>query len=247
MDEIRTITTDEGEMGVVVSHPDTGGPFPVVLFFHHGPGLDESSREAIRWISTAGYYVIAPDRYHRHGRFLVMDLRRAMGPEADPTERERFMEIFNGTTEEMVVADVGAVLEYVGSDPQAKPGPIGAIGYCIGARSVLRTIAAHPDRVNVGVLLHPSFCVTEGADSPHKVVEGYQGYLYVGIGAEDKMQSAAAHQPLIDAVRALNGRGEAEVHAGANHGFAVPGGAYHEAAATRSYERALDMFAKGLA
>ena len=41
-------------------------------------------------------------------------------------------------------------------------------------------------------------------------------------------------------------RGNAEVHEGANHGFAVPGGAYHEAAASRSYEQALAMFAKGL-
>lgn len=247
MDEIRTLTTDEGEMGVVVSHPDAGGPFPVVLFFHHGPGLDEASREAIRWISDAGYYVIAPDRYHRHGRFLVMDLRRAMGPDADPAERDRFLGIFSGTTEEMVGRDVDVVLGYLEDDPQARPGPIGAIGYCIGARSVLRTIGDHPDRVNAGVLLHPSYCVTGEPDSPHTAVEGYGGYVYVGIGAEDTMQSAEAHQALIDAVRALGDRGNAEVLEGANHGFAVPGAAYHEVAATRAYEQALETFARGLA
>jgi carboxymethylenebutenolidase len=247
VDETRTITTSEGDMGVVVSHPDGGGPFPVVLFFHHGPGLDEGSREAIRRISDAGYYVISLDRYHRHGRFLVMDMRRSMGPDADPAERERFMEIFNGTTDEVVERDVQAALEYLRSDPAARPAPMGAIGYCIGARSVLRTIAAHPDVFNVGVLLHPSYCVTGDPGSPHHAVEGFAGYLYVGIGAEDRMQSAEMNKPLIDAAGTLGDRGKAEVHDGANHGFAVPGPAYHEQAASRSYEQALEAFAKGLA
>jgi carboxymethylenebutenolidase len=247
MDETRTITTSEGEMGVVVSHPDGDGPFPVVLFFHHGPGLDEGSKEAIRRISAAGYYVVAPDRYHRHGRFLVMDMRKAMGPDADPAERDRFLQIFSGTTDDHVEADVRAVLEYLKTDPAARPGPMGVIGYCIGARSVLRTLGTHPDVCRVGVLLHPSYCVTEDADSPHLVVDGFGGYLYVGVGAEDRMQSAEMNKPLIDAVNDLGERGKAEVHDGANHGFAVPGGAYHEQAAARSYEQALAMFEKGLA
>jgi len=245
--ETRDITTDEGQLGIVVSHPDGDGPFPVVLFFHHGPGLDEGSKEAIQRISAAGYYVLSPDRYHRHGRFIVMDMRKMMAEDADPAERTRFMEIFGGTTDDHVERDVQSVLEYLKSDPAARPAPMGAIGYCIGARSVLRTLQHHPDVFKVGVLLHPSFCATDDDDSPHLVVDGFDGYIYVGIGAEDQMQSAAMHKPLIDAVNGMGDRGKAEVHEGANHGFAVPGGAYHDAAADRSYAEALSMFEKGLA
>ena len=43
------------------------------------------------------------------------------------------------------------------------------------------------------------------------------------------------------------GRGLAEIHEGADHGFAVPGGAYHTAAADRSYEKALEIFGKAVA
>jgi carboxymethylenebutenolidase len=247
VNETRTITTDEGEMSVVVNHPDGEGPFPVVLFFHHGPGLDDGSREAIAKISDAGYYVISPDRYYRFGKLLVMDMHKMMAPDADPKERERFQEIFGGTTDDHVERDVQAVLEYLKTDPAARPAPMGCIGYCIGARSVLRTLQHHGDIFNVGVLLHPSFCVTEDGDSPHAVVEGFPGYIYVGIGELDQMQSAAMNQPLSDAANALGDRGNAEVHEGANHGFAVPGGAYHEQAADRSYDQALEMFAKGLA
>ena len=247
MTETRTITTKDGEMGVVVNHPDTEGPFPVVLFFHHGPGLDDGSKEAIQTIADAGYYVIAPDRYYRHGQFLVFNMRELMSPDADPVAAQKFRDAFAGTTDELVEDDVTTILEYVKDDPAARPAPMGCIGYCIGARSVFRTIAAHPDTFTVGIALHPSFCVTEDDDSPHKGVADFAGYLYVGIGGEDQMSSAEINKPLIDAVAKLGDRGSVEVHEGANHGFAVPGPAFHEAAASRSYERALALFGKGLA
>ena len=53
---------------------------------------------------------------------------------------------------------------------------------------------------------------------------------------------------VFDATNELSdGRGLAEVHDGADHGFAVPGGAYHEAAADRSYDKALEIFATAVA
>ena len=125
---------------------------------------------------------------------------------------------------------------------------MGVIGFCIGARSVLRTIGNHPDVFTAGVALHPSFCVTDDADSPHLVVDGFEGMLYVGYGSEDQMQPATQGKPLIDATNGLSGgRGLAEVHDGADHGFAVPGGSYHDAAADRSYEKALEFFGRVVA
>jgi carboxymethylenebutenolidase len=246
--ETRTITTKAGQMGVVVQHPDGDGPFPVVLFFHHGPGLDEGSKQAIATIADAGYYVIGPDRYYRHGEFLVFNMRELMSPDAAPVAAQKFRAAFAGTTDELVEDDLAAILEYLKGEPAARPAPMGCIGYCIGARSVLRTIAAHSDTFAVGIALHPSFCVTDDDDSPHHGVAAFAGHLYVGIGGDDQMSSAEVNKPLTDAVTGLGDRGKFEVHEGANHGFAVPGGpAYHEAAASRSYEQALAMFEKGLA
>jgi carboxymethylenebutenolidase len=247
MIETRTITTKDGDMGIVVSHPDGDGPFPVVLFFHHGPGLDDGSKQAITTISDAGYYVIAPDRYWRHGSYLSFDMRALRSPDADPAAAAQFQAAFFGTTDDLVASDVDAVLEYLSGESAARGAPMGCIGYCIGARSVLRTLAAHPDTFTVGIALHPSFCVTDDGDSPHSGVAAFSGHLYVGIGSEDQASSAEANAPLIEAVAVLGDRGEVEIHDGANHGFAVPGHAFHEAAATRSYERALALFAKALA
>ena len=55
------------------------------------------------------------------------------------------------------------------------------------------------------------------------------------------MQSPESQQALIDMVEA-HPTGEVEIHEGANHGYSVPGRAYHEPAADRSYERALAVF-----
>ena len=64
-------------------------------------------------------------------------------------------------------------------------------------------------------------------------------------GSADTVQPASANTALIEATNAL-AEGEADIHDGADHGFGVYGPAHHEAAATRSYERAKAMFDREL-
>jgi carboxymethylenebutenolidase len=233
---LDSVSTDDGPVGVYVVRPDGDGPFPVVVSFHHGPGLDDGSKEAMARIAGWGYYVISHDRYHRAEPWMVFDRRTAT-----EEDQKRWFETFVGTTDELVARDLDAVLAYVDGDLAARGGPMGCIGYCIGARSVLRALAADPERFRVGVALHPSRCTTEEDDSPHLAVPELTAALYVGFGAEDKAQPPADNVAFIDMVEALP-TGEVEVHDGANHGFAVPGPGYQEAAAARSYERARALF-----
>ena len=240
MNETLTLSTPDGDLGIHVVRPDADGPFPVIGFFHHGPGLDDGSKEAMQLLADAGHYVVSHDRYHREGPWF------SMTPEMRKDEKamQRFWGVLMGTTEEMVDADLRAVLEHVDGDPAARDGAMGCIGYCIGARSVVCTMAAHPDRFTAGVGLHPSFCTTDQPDSPHLRVPSITGSLYIAFGSEDKMQSPADNVPFIEAVKAMpDGRGEAEILDGADHGFAVPKTpAYHEPAATRAYERAFALY-----
>jgi carboxymethylenebutenolidase len=243
----RTIHTPDGEAGVHTARPDGDGPFPVVLFFHHGPGFDEGSKEAVRMIAEQGYYVAALDRYWREQPWMQFNMAKAMaeGPRSD--EMRRLFSVLRGTTDEMVESDVTALLGDLENDPAARKDRMGTIGYCIGGRSVLRTMENHPDQVVAGVALHPSFCTTEDPDSPHRAVPSFSGHLYVGFGSEDTNQSPEANKPLIEAVEGLGERGTVEIHQGADHGFSVPKSrAYHEAAATRSYEMAFDLFGRTL-
>lgn len=227
--QTETIDSPSGPMGIYLVRPDGDGPFPVVVSFHHGPGLDDGAKDTMARIAQWGYYVISHDRYHRDADWYVMG-------ERTDEEVQKMFGLITNTSEDMVGEDLGAVLDWLATDPTASDGPMGCVGYCIGARSALVTIAEHGERFRVGVGLHPSFCTTDAPDSPHLGVPSYTGSLYIGFGSEDQMQPASANGALIEFTNALD-KGEAEIHDGANHGFGVYGGGYHEAAADRSYER----------
>jgi carboxymethylenebutenolidase len=232
------ITTPSGTMGVHVVRPDGDGPFPVIVFFHHGPGLDEGAKKTMARIAEWGYYVVAHDRYHRVEPWYTMQSR-------SDDERKKMLGLVLGTSEDQVAEDLTAVLAWLPSDPSARGGAMGCIGYCIGARSVLRTIRDRGEQFRAAVGLHPSFCTTDDSDSPHLAVSSYTGSLYIAFGSADTMQPASANTALIEATNA-SPKGEAEIHDGADHGFGVYGPNYHENAATRSYERAKIAFDREL-
>jgi carboxymethylenebutenolidase len=236
--QTEELVTRDGPMGIHVVRPDGDGPFPVVVFFHHGPGLDDGSKESMGWIADWGYYVVSHDRYHRERPWMTRD---------NMTEEEgkRFFDILLGTTDDAVDSDLEAVLGYLEGNPLAREAPMGCIGFCIGARSVLVTMARHNDLFKAGVGFHPSYTVTEDDDSPHLAIPDVEGSIYLGYGSEDTMQPASQQQPLIDIVQARDD-GEVEIHDGADHGYSVPGGRYLESAADRSYAKAKAIFDREL-
>ena len=120
IEQTETLATEDGPMGVHVVRPDGDGPFPVIVYFHHGPGLDDGSKESMGRIAEAGYYVISHDRYHREQPWLVVERGKT-----DDKTMERFWEILMGTTDEMVATDLDAVLAYVDGDPAAREAPMG--------------------------------------------------------------------------------------------------------------------------
>lgn len=234
----ETIASPSGPMGIHVVRPEGDGPFPVVVSFHHGPGLDAGSKDTMARIAGWGYYVISHDRYHRAESWYTMAGR-------SDEDMKKMFGLIMSTSEDDVAEDLGAVLDWLPSDPAAGTGAMGCIGYCIGARSVLRTIADRGEAFRAGIALHPSFCTTEDPDSPHLGVPSYSGSLYVGFGSADTMQPASDNTDLIDFTNALD-KGEAEIHDGADHGFGVHGPSYHQAAGDRSYERAKVMLDREL-
>lgn len=234
----ETISSPSGPTGIHVERPDGDGPFPVIVFFHHGPGLDDGSKKTMARIAEWGYYVVTIDRYHRAEEWYTMKGRGG-------DDIKKMFGLVLGTSEAEVAEDLAAVLAWLPSDPAARPGAMGCVGYCIGARSSLCTIRDRGDVFRAGAGLHPSFCTTDAPDSPHLGVPSYTGSLYIGFGSADTMQPASANTALIDATNAL-AKGEAEIHDGADHGFGVYGFAYHDAAATRSYERIKVMFDREL-
>jgi carboxymethylenebutenolidase len=241
----QRIGTADGEMTTFVAHPDEGGPFPVVVVYMDALGLREEMREIGRRIAAAGYYVAIPDIYHRFGEGITFDAAILGDPESG--EMERMFGLINRLDDAKLMADTGAILDDVARQSLASSGPKGCIGFCLGGRLVVRAMTAFPGEFAAGAALHPSFIVTDAADSAHLRIGEIRGELYVGLGGADVLQPAA----LFDAARAeLDRHGvryTAEVHAGADHGFMIPGApAFHAEASERSWERTLDLFGRAL-
>src|SRR3954469_3028805 len=93
------ITTPSGPMGVHIVRPDGDGPFPVIAFFHHGPGLDQGSKQTMVRIAECGYLVVAHDRYHRAEPWYAMHSR-------NDDEIKKMFGLVLGTSEDQVAEDL---------------------------------------------------------------------------------------------------------------------------------------------
>ncbi len=83
IDQQIDIPTKDGNTTTFISHPERGGPFPIILFYMDAPAIREELRDMARRLATSGYYVMLPNMYYRAG---VMEL----GPiNPDPESPER--------------------------------------------------------------------------------------------------------------------------------------------------------------
>ncbi len=231
------VTTDDGEMAVVVARPDDTADYPVVLYFIDAPGLRPATRAFMARMAETGYIVVAPDLHHRHGRLLYFEPADAVhNPDARPTIRRWIQSM----TDDQIQHDGACALAGAGV---ADDTPYATIGFCLGARAVVRAMEREPSRVVAGAGWHPSFLADDEPDSPHLTAGELTQPLYLGIGEADQVQSIAMHQRFLDAVVGLD-HVEVRTFADADHGFSWPGyPTYDETAAESSWTATLDLFA----
>ena len=72
IDQQIEIPTKDGQTTTFITHPERGGPFPVILFYMDAPAIREELRDMARRLATSGYYVMLPNMYYRSG---VMETR----------------------------------------------------------------------------------------------------------------------------------------------------------------------------
>jgi carboxymethylenebutenolidase len=242
----KVVSTDDGPMTVTIRHPDSGGPFPVVIVYHDGPGLREDIHDVTRKLADAGYYAVLPDLYHRLGRQISFDMAGiAQGPGSP--EFDRLMAAVTSLSDDMVLADTAAVLDATARDTAADMGAKAAMGFCMGARFTLRLLAAEPEGFAAGSALHPSNCVTDNPDSPHRSIGKISAELFVGLGAADTISPLDLNKPLRDELGQPSVKATVEVFDEADHGFMFPHyPAYQQHAAAVSWDRTLELFHRAL-
>ena len=234
--EILDAPTDDGTMATVVTQPVADGDWPTVVIFIDAPGVRPATREFMDRLAGDGYRVVTPDLHHRHGRLLHFE---PADMASDPDARPTIMGWLASMTDAQIQHDFDSALAAAGVGDDEK---VAVIGFCLGARAVVRSMERLSDRVVAGAGWHPSFLADDGPDSPHLTAGSLTRPLYLGIGDADEVQSIAMHQRFLDAVAGLD-HVDVTIWPGADHGYTWPGYPnYDENAAEGSWTKTLAMF-----
>ncbi len=237
--EIIDADTAAGPMAVLHTRPNDAGPWKRVGIFFDAPGIRDATEAFCVRLADEGFEIVVPDLYHREERlFNVTPEQRA----ADPSIVDRMRALMNTLTDDGIQQDMDDAMAAAGW----RDGPVGCIGFCLGARAVHRAMTRLPERFVAGSMFHPSFLTDDTPDSPHLSVDRLHGGLHIGIGTADQVQSIEMHQRYFDAVESL-ANVEVRIFDGADHGFTWPGYAtYHREASDACFAATVALFSDRL-
>jgi carboxymethylenebutenolidase len=241
IDQQIEIPTKDGHTTTFITHPERGGPFPVIIFYMDAPAIREELRDMARRLGTSGYYVMLPNLYYRAG---VMELG-PLPPDPDAPERKRMFELMHGINIPLVMEDTRALLAYAKGQSAARTDIVGTVGYCMSGRYAINAATHFPDRVKAAASIYGVQLATDQPDSPHLAAQKTKAELYFACAETD----IYAPQETIDKVtQAMTGaNAEVEVYPGTHHGFAFPKRpVYDRDAAERHWERLLALYRRNL-
>lgn len=115
MAEQTEISVDGVPMKMLCAAPAGAGPHPAVIVAHHRDGFDEFTHKVCDDLATEGYLAAAPDFYH-------------WPPVLEPPRENPF------PTDDGIVRDVGATVEWLKGRGDADGRRIGIMGHCMGGR-----------------------------------------------------------------------------------------------------------------
>ena len=240
IDQQIDIPTKDGKTTTFISHPERGGPFPIILFYMDAPAIREELRDMARRLATSGYYVMLPNMYYRAG---VMELG-PINPDPESPERKKMFALMNSLTIPLVMEDTKALLAYANGQAAARKDLIGAVGYCMSGQYAV-SAATHFPAVKAAASIYGTRLATDQPDSPHLASQKTKAELYFGCAETD----IYAPMEVIEKVRAgmKGANAEVEIYPGTHHGFAFPKRpVYDRDAAERHWERLLALYRRNL-
>jgi carboxymethylenebutenolidase len=241
IDQQIEIPTKDGHTTTFITHPERGGPFPVIIFYMDAPAIREELRDMVRRLGTSGYYVVLPNLYYRSG---LMEL----GPlpvDPDAPERKRMFQLMNSINISLVMEDTRALLAYAEGQSAANTKIVGTVGYCMSGRYAINAATHFADRVKAAASVYGTHLATDQPDSPHLAAQKTKAELYFACAETDIYAPMEIIEKVKDRMQGANA--EVEIYPGTHHGFAFPKRpVYDRDAAERHWERLVALYRRNL-
>jgi carboxymethylenebutenolidase len=206
-------------MGYLARPDDTDEALPAIIVIQEWWGLNEHIRDVTRRIAREGFVALAPDLYD--GQVTT-----------EPDEARKLVIELDMMA---AVREIGAAIDYALQQDYASGSEAGIVGFCMGGRLVLRTVAADED-VGAAVAFYGSPLTPEEAPEANAPVLG----LY---GSEDQSIPVEEVRQMEEAFAEAGITHEIQVYEGAGHAFFNDTrDSYDEDAAADAWPRTLEWF-----
>ncbi|MEU8837169.1 dienelactone hydrolase family protein [Streptomyces sp900116325] len=233
------IPTQDGTADAYLTHPDDGAPHPAVLLYMDAYGIRPHLKKMADRVARAGYTVLVPNVFYRHGRAPVVELPDVIDSARRPEIFERLGPIITSLTPDLAMRDADAYLRRLTACPLTTDGPVGITGYCMGAGLALRTAGTYPERVAAVAGFHGGRLATDSPDSPHLLADRITAEVYFGHADQDPSLPPEQINRLDEAFTAGGVRHRCEVYTGAHHGFTQADTAAYDSTADKRHWTAL--------
>jgi len=236
-DATQTVHTPDGPMEIYDVTPDAAASHAVIVI-QEAFGVNEHIRDVTRRFAAAGYRAVAPTMFHRAG-----------GGTAPYDDFSKVMPLFAGVSDDGIVADVDATLDYLhGAGFEDRH--IGIVGFCFGGRVTF--LVATRRKLGAAVGFYGGGIVTSRLPIFQPLI-GDTAKLatpWLGLFGDADTGISVADVELLRATldRETTVAHEVVRYPGAEHGFHCDVRAsYDEVAAKDAWQRTLDWFARHVA
>jgi carboxymethylenebutenolidase len=204
----QKVQLDRDLMGYYVK-PNTQGPHPAVIVIMEAFGLNDYIKSICDRLAQAGYAALAPDFYHG-ALYPYTDMGGAVAK-------------LKTLKDDVVMAEFGKGVEFLGKQLDTKRSGVGVIGFCMGGRYTFLANAVQASSVKAAVSFYGGGIAGNPDPLGRANLLGYTDKMSAPImlmyGAEDKSISAEEHQQVAAALSKAKKRYALNVFPNAGHGF----------------------------
>lgn len=239
--ETVSIQTADGTCTTYVLTPEGEGPWPAVIYYMDAFAIRPAVFEMARNLTDAGYLVLLPDLFYRHGAYETLVPKEIFAANAFATDVAPLMA--STDNHKAGDTDTAALIAYLDTRSDVKGDKIGTVGFCMGGGMAIAAAAFFPDRVAAAVSFHGGNLASDKDVSPHLLAPRIKAELLV-LGAENDHSYPLEMAERLEA--ALSEAGvphTCKIYEGAAHGWTKPDfPIFNPEATERGWGEALSLF-----